>query len=256
MSARELPVDLALGAIDAMDVMSNANEDASVPMWYRLLNTGLKCAISAGTDSFTNRRHHWVPGGQRVYVHVGRELSYDGWVANYKAGRSFATNGPMLRLAVNGKEPGDDVRMSAAGEVKIEASARSYVPFETLEVVVDGKVIATARPGADGRSARVTASQRLEHSGWIAARARGPYQRLVTNDTYVFAHTSPVYCYVGGEKIANREDARFFVEWIGRLIAMTEKRGKFGAEEQRREVVELFRKARGYYEEMAANGRE
>src|SRR5712692_8996725 len=179
MSARELPVDLALGSIDAMDVMSNANEDASTPMWYRLLNTGLKCAISAGTDSFTNRRHHWLPGAERVYVHAPGPLTYERWVANYKAGHSFATNGPILRFTVNGKEPGEEVRLSAAGPVTIEASARSYVPFETLDVVANGKVIGSARAGADGRSARVTTVQKLEHSAWIAARARGPYHRLI-----------------------------------------------------------------------------
>lgn len=251
MSARELPVDLALGAIDGMDVMSNANEDASTTMWYRLLNTGLKCAISAGTDSFTNRRHHWLPGAERVYVHARGELSYERWIENYKAGHSFATNGPMLRFTVNGKEPGEEVRLSAAGPVTMEASARSYVPFETLEVIANGKVIASARAGADGRSARVTTVQKLEHSAWVAARARGPYHRLVTNDTFVYAHSSPVYCYVGGEKIGNKEDARFFVEWIDRLVASVEKRGKYANEAQRREVVELFRKGRAYYDGVA-----
>jgi hypothetical protein len=64
----------------------------------------------------------------------------------------------------------------------------------------------------------------------------------------VFAHTSPVYCLVGEEKIGNREDAQFFVEWIDKLIAMAERQGRYANEEQKREVVELFRKGRAYYE--------
>ncbi len=248
MSARELPVDLALGAIDAMDVMSNANEDASTPMWYRLLNTGLKCAISAGTDSFTNRRHHWLPGGQRVYVHVPGRFDYQGWVDNYKAGHSFATNGPILRFAVDGKGPGDELRRAGPGSVSAEISATSMTPFETLELVANGKVVATARPDGDRKSARLRASYNLEHSAWLAARARGPYHRYLTNDTFVYAHTSPIYCLVGGEKIGNREDAEFFVQWIDKLIAMASTRGKYASEAQKEEVIALFRKGRAYYE--------
>ncbi|MBI3697131.1 MAG: CehA/McbA family metallohydrolase, partial [Acidobacteria bacterium] len=248
MSARELPVDLALGSINAMDVLSNANEDASTPMWYRLLNTGLKCAISAGTDSFTNRRHHWLPGAERVYVYVPGQFDYQSWVDNYKAGRSFATNGPIVRFTVEGKGPGDEVRLSAPGSVTANASVTSYLPFDTLELVANGKVVATAKPDSSGRAARLRHSYKLERSAWLAARVRGPYHRLVTNDRFLYAHTSPVYCLVGQEKIGNREDAQFFVAWIDKLIAMAEQRGRYANEQQKREVVDLFRKGRKYYE--------
>ena len=116
MSARELPVDLALGAIEAMDVLSNSNEAAAVPYWYKLLNTGLRCAISGGSDSFTNRRHHWLPGGQRVYVHTGGELDYRRWIDGYRRGRSFATNGPLLQFTVNGELPGTDFELRSGEE--------------------------------------------------------------------------------------------------------------------------------------------
>jgi len=251
MSARELPVDLALGSVNAMDVLSNSGEDAAAGLWYRLLNTGLKCAISAGTDSFTNRRHHWLPGGQRVYVSVPEKLDYDAWVRNYKAGRSFATNGPMLRLTVEGKGPGEELRLNAGAQVAIRASAASIVPFETLEVVANGQVIATAR-AEGGRSATLNATHKLERSAWLAARARGPYHRLLPNDRFVYAHTSPVYCLAGGQKIGLREDARFFVDWIDKLLAMVEKRGRYANPEQKREVIELFGKGRAYYEGVAA----
>src|SRR5439155_682156 len=46
-SARELPVDLALGRIDAMDVLSNNPEDVGMELWYHLLNCGFRLAISA-----------------------------------------------------------------------------------------------------------------------------------------------------------------------------------------------------------------
>jgi hypothetical protein len=62
---------------------------------YRLLICGFRLAISAGTDSFTNVADHYTMGGGRVYAYVGDSLRYDEWVRNYKAGRSFVSNGPM-----------------------------------------------------------------------------------------------------------------------------------------------------------------
>ncbi|MCP5114208.1 MAG: CehA/McbA family metallohydrolase, partial [bacterium] len=52
-SARELPVDLALGEIDAIDVISNNPEEVAMELWHRLLNCGFRLSISAGTDAFT-----------------------------------------------------------------------------------------------------------------------------------------------------------------------------------------------------------
>ncbi len=248
MSARELPVDLALGSINAMDVLSNANEDASTPMWYRLLNTGLRCAISAGTDSFTNRRHHWIPGGQRVYVEGAAKLDYQGWVDGFKAGRSFATNGPIVRFTVDGKTPGAELRLASPRALAIEARVSSIVPFETVEVVANGQVVATARAASDGRSAHLKTNYTPQQSVWLGARVRGPYHRLLANDRFVYAHTSPVYCLVGGRKIGQPEDARFFMEWIDKLMASVEKRGRYANEDQKGEVLALFRKAREYYE--------
>ena len=255
MSARELPVDLALGSVGAMDVLSNSDETAATGLWYRLLNTGLRCAISAGTDSMTNQRHAWLVGGQRVFVQVDGRFDFEAWLKGYKAGRSFATNGPIVRFSVAGKGPGQDVRLDRPGEVTIVAAASSILPFDALEVVADGEVVASQPPGQGGRAARVEARRRLEHSSWLAARVRGPYNRLLANDSFLYAHTGPVYCLIGDEKIGFRSDARFFVAWIDKLIGLVERRGRYASEDQKREVVALFQKGRAYYEGVAEHGR-
>ena len=249
MSARELPVDLALGAVEAMDVLSNSNEQAGMPYWYKLLDTGLKCAISAGSDSFTNRRHHWLPGGQRVYVQTGGPLDYREWVAGYRAGRSFATNGPLLAFTVDGRLPGAELDVAQGGSVAVRASVRSLTPLDALEVVVNGEVVAAAEGPAT--ELELEADVRLEEGAWIAARALGPFDPLHVNDDGAFAHSSPVYCRVGGRERRNPEAARFFVGWIDRLIERVERSDRFANEEQRREVVELFRRAQMEYHERA-----
>ncbi len=54
-SARELPVDAALGEVDALDVLSNNPEEVGMELWYRLLNCGLHVAtpIHSPTSQIT-----------------------------------------------------------------------------------------------------------------------------------------------------------------------------------------------------------
>jgi len=249
MSARELPVDLALGVVEAMDVLSNSNEGASVPYWYRLLNTGLRCAISGGSDSFTNRRHHWLPGGQRVYVHIGGALDYGDWIEGYRRGRSFATNGPLLKVTVNGELPGSDFEIMRGESVSVKASVVSLVSLEALEIVVNGEVVASSTGPA--KELEIDQEIVLEEGAWIAARARGPFDPLLVNDDNAFAHSSPFYFRVDGRSVRRPDDAGFFVRWIDQLIDRAEASERFADEGQRRETVALFRKAQDFYREAA-----
>jgi hypothetical protein len=234
-SARELPVDLALGEIDAMDVMSNNPEEVAMENWYRLLNCGFRLGISAGSDSFTNVADHYVPGGHRVYAHAGGGLSYEKWIEAYKRGRTFATNGPMIEFSVEGHEPGDEIKLDQPKTIKIKLKVQSNIPYDKVELIVNGK----ARP--------VASSLTVTESSWIAARVTGPWNRLVLNDAYAFAHTSPVYVYVQGKPIVSKTDAQFWIDWIDKLIQRTEQRGRFSTAERKREVLELFGKAREVY---------
>ena len=59
-TAKGLPVDVALGKIDTMDL--NNGYVAAVPLWYRLLNCGFRLPPSAGTDCFLNRVMSRLPG--------------------------------------------------------------------------------------------------------------------------------------------------------------------------------------------------
>jgi hypothetical protein len=248
VGARELPVDLALGQVDAMDVMSNGDEIASMQLWYRLLNCGFRLAISAGTDSFTNVADHYTAGGSRVYVHSGRDLRYDQWVAAYKRGRSFASNGPTVILTVDGKEPGDEIRVPARSsqKVRVRAALHTQVPVDKFEVVVNGKPVLT-RDVRGGKQVSIDEEIPLAHSSWIAARAIGPWHRLVLNDIQTFAHTSPVYVNFGEERVVSGEDVRFWIEWIDKLIAQVDQRGNFAAPERRHEVIRLFRRGQEVY---------
>jgi hypothetical protein len=252
-SARELPVDLALGQIDAMDVLSNNFEEVSMELWYRLLNCGFRLAISAGTDAFTNVADHYTAGGGRVYVHAGQPLDYQQWIRNYKRGRSFASNGPSILFTLDGHEPGDEIRMAAgaARKFRLKALVETQIPLDRVEVIVNGKVL-VSRSVAGQKRIALDEPIALERSSWVAVRALGPWHRLVLNDGGAFAHTSPVYVYMGDQPIAFRGDVRFYIDWVERLIARVKERGRFTTGERRAEVVALFERALQKYRQREA----
>jgi hypothetical protein len=250
VGAREFPVDLALGKVDALDVLSNYNDMAAMELWYRALNCGFRCAISAGTDAFTNQVMGTVPGAGRVYVNVPGAFSYERWVESYRKGASFASNGPALAFTVDGKMAGGEIRFPSAGkkaEVRVKATVDTLVPVERLEIVANGVVVASQTAAAEGGKLEIDKVIPLERSSWVAARALGPAHRLVLNDAQTFAHTSPVYCYLGTDPIWNPKDAAFWADWIDQLVASVEERGVFASPERRDTVIRLFRTAQDVY---------
>jgi hypothetical protein len=249
-SMREAPVDLALGALDAIDVLSNNPEEVGSELWRRLLNCGFRVGISAGTDAFTNVADHYIPGGGRVYVQGGGQLDNAAWIRSYREGRTFASNGPGLIMTVDGRGPGEELKYSGPSRtVRVQASIKTYVPVTAVEILVNGVV------AAKGASLTLDEKVTLDRSAWIAVRATGPWHRMVLNDTSVFAHTSPVYVTLDAKPIAVAEDLRFYVDWIDRLIARTLKQGRFATPEKRQEVVDLFRRAQEIYSRRLAAAR-
>ena len=242
-SARELPVDLALGEIDAIDVISNNPEEVAMELWHRLLNCGFRLSISAGTDAFTNVADHYTPGGGRVYVKLDGAMDYPEWIRGYKRGRSFASNGPVIFFTLDGRGPGDVLQFPGdRQEVSVKATVRTQVPLEKVDVLVNGKPVIT-RSGSGRKEVAINEKVTLTESAWVAVRALGPRHRLILNDTGAFAHTSPVYVSLGGRPIRSAEDLKFYIDWIDQLIARVESRGRFATPERKREVTDLFRRA-------------
>jgi TolB protein len=251
--AREFPIDLALGVINALDVLSNADEEATSHLYYRVLNCGLKCTASAGTDTQMDvPDNNSISGGGRVYVKIEPPLTYAKWIESYRAGRTFVSNGPMLFLNVDGKEPGEEVRFTGRQRLTVSAEARSLPPMQALELIVNGEVAATATPTAEGTAAKLTHTLELDASAWVAARVRGAAHRRVMNDSHLFAHTSPVYLLRDGKPVAIAKDAGVVLGWVDRLIEDVKRSPRFATEARRQEVLEVFQRGRAHYEKIAS----
>lgn len=192
---------IATGRADAVEMinfgMYQHNE------YYRYLNGGYRLPLVGGTDKMSGD----VPVGlYRTYVRIpaGEEFTYDTWCRHLRAGRTFHSGGPILRLTVDGHEVGDTINLQGnGGTVEVEASAESILPIHSLEIVQGGRVVAAAEAHAGSRRLSVRERLPIKDHTWLAARAGGPgYSNAIPHrDCWrrgIMAHTSPVYVAVGG----------------------------------------------------------
>lgn len=245
-AAKSIPIDVALGKIDTLDI--NNSWAGSVPLWYRLMNCGFRVPATAGTDVFLNRIGSNLPGGDRVYVHSGKTLTYESWIDGLKAGKSFVTNGPMLEFTVNDAEPGAILKLGEKPKVRVKATARSRFPMTSAEVVHNGVVVAAAKLADDKHSATFDAELALPRGGWIAFRATGPG----TADTPLGsqnAHTNPVY--IEGSEFRSAADAKHFLKWIDDFELVIRSRDRFPTPKHRAAALEQLEAARSVYTKLS-----
>ncbi len=251
-AAKGLPIDVALGKIDSLD-LNNAYA-GTVPVWYRLLNCGFRLPASAGTDCFLNRIFSNLPGGDRVYVQVEGALTYAGWIDGLKKGRSFVNNGPMLELSVEQHGLGGVIKLDRPRKLKVKARARSQFPLAKVELIHSGQVAAAIPLSPDGLSANFEQELLVDKSGWLALRASGP-GHADSPLPALFAHTSPIYFEVAGAPLRSRDDALFFLSWIDELSLLVRARDRVPNDELRRHIQSQMEAARAVYARMAQEGK-
>ncbi len=247
----ELPVDVALGKVDYYEVIGFVDDyTATARVWYQLLNCGFRLPAGAGTDAMANFASLRGPVGMnRVFAKVTGTLTHRRWLASLKAGRTFATNGPLLRFTLNGKELGSELTLPAGGgQVTARVSLNSSVPVDHLEIVRNGEVVSTIPLSGD----RTTVSTSLQlpalESGWYLLRARGDGPVYPVLDFYPYATTSPIYVTVGGKPIRSAAAAAYFLQWIGRLEDATSKYNDWNTAEERSRMLATIGRARAVFE--------
>jgi hypothetical protein len=189
----EPAVLVATGRADAVEILSHT--DDRLLEYYRYLNSGYRLPLVGGTDKMSSG----VPVGlYRTYARLDEEFSYQAWCRAVRLGRTFLSGGPLVSLSVDGREPGDTVELSRPGTVAVHATVRSIFPLGSVEVVVNGQVVARTEANG-GRQASIMEDLRIGGHSWIACRAYGVEQHLDDWSRPVFAHTSPVYIACGGD---------------------------------------------------------
>jgi hypothetical protein len=249
----ELPVDVALGKTDYMEILGFSDHRATADVWYRLLNCGFRLPAGAGTDAMSNFASLRGPVGlNRVYVRTGATLDHTKWMDGIRAGRTFATNGPLLRLTVNGKEPGADIALPLGRHtLTVKVELYSNVPVDHLELVRNGNVVDSIPLSDDRMSAVATRTITVNKSAWVTLRAWSDHAEPPILDAYPFATTSPVYVTVAGLPVRSPDDARYFMAWVDRLREDALASTDWNTEEERRAVLDLIARARAEFEKRS-----
>jgi hypothetical protein len=218
--------------------------------YYRFLNCGFKLAATGGSAMGV------MPaplGYGRTYAKLDGPFTEANYLDAIRAGRTFATNGPLLILTVNGRNSGAEIQYSTAHNtpIRIKAELRSIQQIDSLELIYNGRVITRLNLENEVPSPILRESAVMElkplRSGWITARAV-----FTSPDGHLRqAHTSPVYIILDGKPIASKKDAQYMIRWIDRLLEVSEKPDRYRSDRQRTETQEIFKEARHIYENIA-----
>ena len=108
----EIAAAVVAGRIDAVEMQTFAPglDNPSILEWYRFLNCGYRLPVLGGTDKMSAE----MPlGAIRTYARLEPDVAptFVAWASAVRAGRTFATSGPVLELVVDGHEPGDVISL-------------------------------------------------------------------------------------------------------------------------------------------------
>jgi hypothetical protein len=277
LPGEQLPVAAALGYLDAIELIT-WNDPAQLPnhwdpwensgmtqaefpvmrpvdLYYQFLNAGFRIPVAAGTDKLAED----IPlGSNRTYVRVQEPAGYDSWLAAIKSGRSFASNGPLLDFEAADHRSGDVVEFHGAKRIKARVTARSLLPFTTLEIVLNGAVIAhrtvpiPAQKPTDGiYSMTVEADVELTRSGWLAARVIDHPDlpnRILPRGVSVFAHTSPVYFLCDGRNVREPASIAYLQKWVKGLQHWLQSDPPFGNDPDKQNARQTADEALRFYQ--------
>ena len=193
---------VATERLDGVEMIRNTEWNHNE--YYRYLNCGYKLPLLGGTDKMSSD----VPVGlYRTYVNIpdDQEFTYDNWCRNVVKGRTILSGGPIIGLSVDGKQVGDTVDLSGPGTVEVDVWAESTLPINRLELVHNGRVVASSENANGTRRLTLKDSVKIDGHSWLAARcSSGPsyFEMVPYHDLWrrgLFSHTSPIYIACGGE---------------------------------------------------------
>ena len=205
---RGLALDVPFGLVDFIEVLQGGRLNTDV--WYSFLNLGYRVLPAGGADY--PYFGPTLPGVERTYVKLDAPFSAAAWFDGFRRGHVYVTNGPFVRLSVNGREMGEEVRVARGTRLDIAADAQlnpDVDDLDRLELVVLGDV--DARESANGND-RIHLQKTIvaDHSMWIAARAYGGHQQPQFTTV---AHTAPIYVVVDSEPTWKRSELAPLVDY-------------------------------------------
>ena len=276
VGAQEIFVTAAHGVADFISAM-DTDRIREWNAWYHLMNVGLPVKASGETDFPCMSGTRVGQGRSYAQLGKQNRLDYPQWCRALARGRSYVSDGyaHALRFDVNGRTSGDDLQLAAPGRVTVSASVAfsPETPLEPayggaipvggrrhvgdtilmrdtqsvnpvyergrrlVEVVVNGRVVASREVPADGREHAVEFSVPVDRSSWIAVRQ---FPQLHTNPVNVLVAEKPIR--------ASRESALWAIACVDQLWRV---RARQIAPAERAEAEQAYEEAKGVYRKRA-----
>ena len=213
----ELVPDAVLGDVDTLEVACLwSDELGTSEAWYRLLNLGIPIAPSAGSDTMHNFYRTMAIGATRIYAKPEGAMNLPNYLEAVRRGRSFVTNGPLIKFTVGGAEAGGTVNAKVNQTIEWKLEAVSIAPVEKVEILVNGKVVWNSQGLSEAGSKIFNGKINAPDGGWIAARIYGGATKPPMSDSYPFAHTAPIWFNRVGsfEQTAAKASAQDLLRWM------------------------------------------
>ena len=277
----ECPVDVALGKIDAFDILTTGDpfelhptlrriykmygpkvyDMAPIDVYYAYLNCGFRVSASSGSDKMSPA----VPmGSARVYVKTGSKVDYPSWVEGIRKGNTFISTAPLIEIDVDGRGPGR--RYPRLEGLDRQRRPRSDGPRQIP--VTDALRTFGDHPQRESRGVRQTegpAALRGTHSnGQTGSQRLGSGPLLRTGNAGlrrasralvrmpVFAHTNPVYVSLEDRPADPGEAPALFLDQIDYLKEYVQHRGIYPSAEVKQRVLDQIEEAAGIYRSLGS----
>jgi hypothetical protein len=184
--------------------------------WLHLLNRGYYFPIMGSSDS--HRIDRAEPGYSRTYVNYdgkkGQDIDVKALKSALKKGRSFVSNGPVVRFTIDSRHiPGDLLtRKSGQVDVRVRVQAAPWISVDEVRVIVNGerKIILPVKvPREQILKFQEKIALKLKYDSYIAIEVLGSetlfpvVQRRSKKDGYEcgplpYALTNPIFVDVDG----------------------------------------------------------
>jgi hypothetical protein len=148
-------------------------------MW----NDGQKAYLAAGSD--VHDVWNFESARARTYVHVDGELSIDKFIAGLKAGRSFASQGPLVYPEILF---GSEVRHSAGAELVLKYTVHAVSGLRSVQLIERGSEVEVLAFDGSGNPAPVRFSVTPETDTW--------YSLVIEDMNGRFAYSNPLWVVV------------------------------------------------------------
>ena len=198
-------------------------------------------------------------GSVRTYVFTGDAgLDMQAWFGELRDGRAFVSAGPLLEFAVDGKIPGQTVKLGKAGAaVEIKLGVQSIVPLNKAELIFNGDVMETMSFDGDRTRLDLVRKVTVNRSGWFHLRVEGlPEERYPLDAAFAQAFTNPVWVLIGDQPVRDAESARYCLRWIDKLQEMADEWPGWRSEKEKQHVYRQFEEARQIYRRFESEARD